>query len=205
MVGERGQRPGRYYLDGKVTLIELLSGAGVRSDANLREILVTRKNGRTLKLNVYKAMTLGDKTQDIVIDDGDSIYVSLVSKEGNRVFVFGEVAQPGAYAFTGTTMPMLDAIAAAGGPTVFALMDQAKIIRGDITKPEVISVDLKQLVETGDQTQNMPLMDGDVVYVSRRVEGDINLFVKRITPLLQMITAPLSSYEYIHDINNNNR
>ena len=203
--GERGQRPGRYYLDGKVTLIELLSGAGIRSDANLREILVTRKNGRTLKLNVYKAMTLGDKTQDIVIDDGDSIYVSLVSKEGNRVFVFGEVAQPGAYAFTGTTMPMLDAIAAAGGPTVFALMDQAKIIRGDITKPEVISVDLKQLVETGDQTQNMPLMDGDVVYVSRRVEGDINLFVKRITPLLQMITAPLSSYEYIHDINNNNR
>ena len=199
--GEYGKRGGRYYLDGKVTLIELLSGAGIARDANLREILVTRKNGRTLKLNVYKAMTLGDKTQDIIMDDGDSVYVSLISKEGNRVFVFGEVAQPGAYAFFGSDMPLIDAIAAAGGPTVFGLLDHVKIIRGDITKPEVISVDLSQLILTGDQTQNMALADGDLVYVPRTVIGDIGLFVKRMRPFFTLILSPLQAYEEIDDFN----
>jgi polysaccharide export outer membrane protein len=199
--GERGRRGGRFYLDGRVTLIELLSGAGIARDANLREILVTRSDGRTLKLNIYKAMTLGDKTQDIIIDHGDSVYISIISQEGNRIFVFGEVRQPGAYSFTGTTMPTLDLIAAAGGPTVFALLDQARIIRGDITKPEVISVDLKQLVETGDQSQNIPLMDGDIVYVSRTAIGDVDLFVQRMRPFLTLITSPLRTYDYFDDLN----
>ncbi len=202
--GERGRRGGRFYLDGEMTLIELLSGAGVARDANLREILVTRANGRTLKLNVYKAMTLGDKTQDIVIDHGDAVYIPIISKEGNRIFVFGEVGQPGAYSFTGTTMPMLDAISAAGGPTVFALLDEAKIIRGDITKPEIISVNLAQLIETGDQSQNMPLMDGDLVYVPRTAIGDINLFVRRMAPIITLITAPVRAYDDIRDINGDN-
>jgi protein involved in polysaccharide export with SLBB domain len=115
--------------------------------------------------------------------------------------VFGEVRQPGAYSFTGTTMPTLDLIAAAGGPTVFALLDQARIIRGDITKPEVISVDLKQLVETGDQSQNIPLMDGDIVYVSRTAIGDVDLFVQRMRPFLTLITSPLRTYDYFDDLN----
>lgn len=198
--GEKGRGGGRYYLDGRVSLIELLSGAGVSQDANLREVMVTRSNGQTLKLNVYKAMTLGDKTQDIIIDHGDSVYISLVSREGNRVFVFGEVAQPGVYAYARADMPMLDAIAAAGGPTVFARLDHAKIIRGDITSPEVISADLRKLIETGDQSQNIRLTDGDLVYVPRTAIGDINIFVKRMSPLLNLISAPLRTYNYMDDL-----
>jgi len=199
--GKKSRGGGRQTLNGKVTLIELLSSGGVARHANLREILVTRKTGRTLKLNVYKAMTLGDKTQDIIIDHGDSVYVPEISKEGNRVFIFGEVDEPGAYAFTGADMPLMDAIALAGGPTVFALLDHAKIMRSDITKPEVISVDLKQLIETGNQTENIRLQDGDMVFVPRTAIGDIDLFVQRLRPILTLISSPLRTYDYIDDLN----
>ena len=59
---------------------------------------------------------LGRQEQDIVLDSGDSIYVSVVSQEGNRVFVFGEVGSPGAYTFSGSGIRLMDAIASAGGP-----------------------------------------------------------------------------------------
>lgn len=201
--GNNGRRGGRYYLDGKVSIIDMLSRSGIARDANLREIQVSRSNGRTLKLNIYKAMTLGDKTQDIILDSGDSVYVPIISKEGNRVFVFGEVKEPGAYPFTGTGITIIDSVAAAGGPTIFARPEYAKVVRGDIAKPEVIPVDLKKLFETGDQSQNITLQDGDLVYIPRRAEGDINIFVQRIRPIYEMIIDPIRAYDYIHDPNNN--
>ena len=200
--GADGRRGGRYYLDGKVTLIDMLSSAGISRDANLREIKVTRNNGRTLQLNIYKAMTLGDKTQNIVLDQGDSVYVPLISTEGNRVFVFGEIVQPGGYPFTGSTMTLLDAVANAGGYTVFAKPEHAKIVRGDKTNPEVISVNLKNLIETGDQSQNLALMDGDLVYIPRSAIGDVNLFVNRLRPILRLIALPTETIEVFPAGNN---
>lgn len=193
--GVTGRHGGRYYLDGKVSLIDMLSGTRISRDANLREIKVTRKNGRTLQLNIYKAMTLGDKTQNIILDQGDSIYVPLISKEGNRVFIFGEIAQPGAYPFTGSAMTLIDAVANCGGYTVFAKPEFTKIVRGDKTNPEVISVDLKKLIETGDQSQNVALMDGDLVYIPRSAIGDVNLFVERLRPILRLISIPSDTIE----------
>ncbi len=195
----RSRRGGRYYLDGRVPLTEMLSGGVASRDANLREILVTRADGRTRQLNIFRALTMGDKTQDIVVDHGDAVYIPIMSDEGSRVFVFGEVNQPGAYSFRGESMPSLDAIAAAGGPTVFGLLDQTKIIRGSIAEPEVIALDLKRLMKTGDQGENKPLMAGDIVYVPRTVIGDVNLFVQRMRPFLTIITSPLRTYDYIEN------
>lgn len=192
-----------FYLEGKVTILEMLSRTrAARSDANLREVTVRRKNGQTLKLNLYRAMTLGDNSQNIVLDNGDVIYLPLISKEGNRVFIFGEVRSPGAYSFTGSSMHMLDAIAAAGGPTVFAKAEYTKVVRGDIANPEVISVNLKKLLETGDQSQNTDLKDGDLVYVPESAIGDINKFVQRIRPLVDLVTLPGRNIGYIPLPNN---
>jgi len=195
--GNRGGNTG-FYLEGKVSLVEMLSRThAARTDANLREVQVRRKNGRTLKLNLYKAMTMGDKSQDIVLDDGDVIYLPLISKEGNRVFVFGEVNQPGVYSFTGSKMQVFDAISAAGGPTVFAKPQYARIVRGDIANPQIIHVDLKKLIESGDQSQNLSLKDGDLLFVPRSTLGDVNLFVRRIRPILELVSIPNRSVNYI--------
>jgi len=84
-------------------------------------------------------------------------------------------------------MRIFDAISQAGGYTIFAKQASTQVVRGDFTRPEVISADLKQLVEKGDQTQNVLLANGDLVYVPRSLIGDVTLFVKRIDPLLNML------------------
>jgi protein involved in polysaccharide export with SLBB domain len=163
---------GAYALKGKVSLLEMVSKAGGPTrDANLREVHVRRRDGQSIALDLNRAIFQGDLSQDIILDAGDLIFIPTLSAEANRVYVFGEVKEPGLYTFTGNEIRIFDAISKAGGPTVFATEESSKIVRGDVTHPEIISVDIKRLVEQGDQTQNVILASGDLVYVPRRFAG----------------------------------
>jgi protein involved in polysaccharide export with SLBB domain len=182
---------GAYALKGKVSLLEMVSKAGGPTrDANLREVHVRRRDGQSIALDLNRAIFQGDLSQDIILDAGDLIFIPTLSAEANRVYVFGEVKEPGLYTFTGNEIRIFDAISKAGGPTVFATEESSKIVRGDVTHPEIISVDIKRLVEQGDQTQNVILASGDLVYVPRRFWGDVNVFWQRIKPLFELIIAP---------------
>jgi protein involved in polysaccharide export with SLBB domain len=90
-------------------------------------------------------------------------------------------------------MRLIDAISEAGGPTVFATASSTKVVRGDINKPEVLSADLERLLEEGDQTQNVMLASGDLVYVPRNAFGDVNIFLQQIKPLFDLIKQPPSA------------
>jgi protein involved in polysaccharide export with SLBB domain len=183
--------PGNYALSGKVSLLEMVSKAGGPTrDANLREVRVRRQTGQTISLDLSRAIFQGDSSQDIILDAGDLVFISTLEQDANRVYVFGEIKEPGLYTFTGSDIRIFDAISKAGGPTVFATSQSTKIVRGDITQPEIISVDLKSLIEQGDQTQNVLLASGDLVYVPRSAWGNINLFWQRIKPLFELIVAP---------------
>jgi protein involved in polysaccharide export with SLBB domain len=191
-VGNRtGTGPGRYKLKGKIRLLAMLSEAGgPRENANLSDVRVTRKNNQSFSVNLYKAMTQGDMSQDIVLDDGDIVYLDIISKESNRVYVFGEVDKPGVYTYSGSDLRIFDAVSKAGGYTVFGKPDYTKVVRGDITNPEIFSANLRRLVEEGDQSQNMLLANGDLVYVPRNAFGDINRFYKRVLPFMRLIIFP---------------
>jgi len=193
-VGSRsggGRGPGRYELTGKSRLVQMLAEAGgPEQNANLRDVRITRKNRQVVRANLYKALTQGDLTQDIILDDGDTVYVPMVTRASNRVYVFGEVEKPGVYPFVEDEMRIADAIAMAGGDTVFAKREHVKVVRGDINNPQVISVDLKALTQGGDQTHNIALANGYLVYVPRSAVGDINRFVQQVTPLFRLIIFP---------------
>ncbi len=191
-VGQRsGTGPGQYKLKGRARLSEMLSEAGgPKPDANLRDVRVRRKNSQSITVNLYKAITQGDVSQDIILDSGDVVYVPAVSKESNRVYVFGEVQRPGAYTFEGSDMRVFDAIAQAGGYTEFGKPALTKVVRGDISRPEVIDADLKALIEKGDFTQNVALANGDLVYVPRSGWGDANQFFKRVAPIMRLVLFP---------------
>ncbi len=182
---------GEYALKGKVSLLEMVSRAGGPArDANLREVHVRRRDGQTLSLDLNRAIFKGDPSQDLILNAGDLVFIPSLIKDANRVYVFGEVKDPGLYTFTRSDMRLFDAISKAGGPTVFATEESTKIVRGDVTHPEILSVDLKKLIEQGDQTQNVILASGDLVYVPRRFWGDVNIFWQRIKPLFELIIAP---------------
>ncbi len=125
-----------------------------------------------------------------MLDDGDVVFVTTLAKNGNRVYVFGEVEKPGIYTFENSDMRLVDAISEAGGPTVFAAASETRVVRGDITKPEIISSNFQRLIEDGDQSQNIMLASGDLVYVPRSGFGRINVFAKRIRPLLELMIWP---------------
>ncbi len=186
-----GTGPGKYRLKGKTTALEMIiQYGGMTKDANLGEIRIRRKNGQTLSLNLFKAINQGDLSQDLVLNNGDLVFVPTLAEGGNRVYVFGEVENPGAYTFTGSDMRLFDAISKAGGATVFASEDSTRVVRGDPSSPEIITADLKSLIEEGNLSQNVVLASGDMVYVPRSGWGSINLYNQRIRPLFELIIWP---------------
>ncbi len=186
-----GKGPGKYRLKGRTTLLEAITSAGGPArDANLKNVSVRRKDGRSVSVDLFRAIQHGNPEQDLILDDGDIVFLPTFDKTQNRVYVFGEVKTPGAYEFTNSKMRLFDAISEAGGATIFASTTNTKVVRGDPTAPEIISANLKNLVEEGDQSQNVLLASGDLVYVPRSGFGDVNLFYKRIRPILEMILWP---------------
>ena len=186
-----GTGPGKFPLRGRSTVLEMIAQAGGPSkNADLNNVRVRRKEGQMLALDLFKTINEGDLSQDLVVDDGDLVFIPTLAEEGNRVYVFGEVEKPGAYTFTGADFRLFDAISDAGGATVFAAAENTRVVRGDPTRPEFINANLKSLIEDGDQSQNMLLASGDLVYVPRSGWGDVNLLNQRIRPLFELILWP---------------
>jgi protein involved in polysaccharide export with SLBB domain len=187
----QGTGPGKYRLKGKTTVLEMIARAGgPTKDANLNDVRIRRKNGQLISLNIFKTITQGDLSQDLVLNAGDVLFVPTLAADGKRVYVFGEVEKPGAYTFSGTNFRLFDAISEAGGATVFASTAETRVVRGDPTRPEFLNANLKSLIEEGDQTQNMVLASGDLIYVPRSGWGNINLVNKRVRPLFELIWWP---------------
>lgn len=190
-VGDGSGGTVRVKLKGRTTVLDALGEqGGMARDAQMSEVRIRKKDGQAFTVDLAKAIFQGDPNQNVVLDAGDVVYVPWLTEEANRVYVLGEVRSPGIYTFKGSNMKIFDAVMKAGGVTIFAREESTKIVRGDVTQPEVLSADIQRLAEQGDQTQNLSLVDGDLVYVPRSIIGDVNLFVKRIAPIIQLWKTP---------------
>jgi polysaccharide export outer membrane protein len=106
------------------------------------------------------------------------VSVAVEQYRSQRIFVVGEVRNPGSYPLTGD-MTLIEALAKAGSTTVTA-SDEAVIVRprsgqaalGPIlpgstdSSSDVIRVDTKEL-QSGALAQNIALRDGDTIFVPR--------------------------------------
>lgn len=106
------------------------------------------------------------------------ISVAVEQYRSQRIFVVGEVRNPGAYILTGE-MTLIEALARAGSTTV-AAADEAVIVRPKAgtqqTGPvmptdqadasEIIKIDIREL-QSGALGQNVALRDGDTLFVPR--------------------------------------
>ena len=90
------RRPGTYTLTGMPTVISALYQAGgpKRTAGSFRHISVFRDGARKCNVDLYEFLLSGDKSQDILLEDGDLIFVDPV---GPTVSVGGEVIRPGRY------------------------------------------------------------------------------------------------------------
>jgi protein involved in polysaccharide export with SLBB domain len=193
----RGSRtgPGNYYLTGKTNVLQALARAGGPTDkANLREITVRRKTGQATTVNLNKTITQGDLSQNVVLDSEDTVVVPVIAEDKkNRVFVFGEVNNPGVIPTRGD-LTVVEALALAGGFKQRAVLGDARILRGDMTRPEVIACDIDRILNKGDMSQNVKLRNGDMLYVPKNAIGRVSDFLREISPILGFITYPAQVY-----------
>jgi polysaccharide export outer membrane protein len=189
----RGSRtgPGNYYLTGRTNVLQALARAGGPTEkANLREITVRRRTGQATMVNLNKTITQGDLSQNVVLDSEDTVVVPVIAEDKkNRVFVFGEVNNPGVIPTRGE-LTVVEALAQAGGFKQRAVLGDAKILRGDMNRPEVIACDIDRILNKGDMSQNIKLRNGDMLYLPKNRIGRINDWLREIQPLLEFIIWP---------------
>ncbi|MCD6451052.1 MAG: VCBS repeat-containing protein [Acidobacteria bacterium] len=184
---QAGTGPGKYPLTGKTDLISFISqhgGATPRGD--LSRVRLTRR-GKTVVLNLFRAISQGDLTQNPILDDGDVIYIPSLILSENRALVLGEVNKPGIIELREGTR-LLEAISKAGSFTKDANLKQVFVVRGNyLKKPEIIVVDLTKVLKGVDVTQNIPLSRDDIVYVPRSFFAKISDFIKVFHPALTSV------------------
>jgi hypothetical protein len=76
--------------------------------------------------------------------------------------------------------------------TSLAKEENTLIVRahGPGERPLVMMADMKALLREADVSQNIPLQDGDLVYVPRMLIGDVNDWIANTMPLLDFLLYP---------------
>jgi polysaccharide export outer membrane protein len=95
-----------------------------------------------------------------------TVSVSLKEVIGNKIFVLGQVKNPGEYVLTGD-IDVLQALSMAGGLTAFANSNKIKVLRRNkaTSAKEVIPFSYKRVMRGEDLDQNITLRSGDTVIV----------------------------------------
>ncbi|MBR1976445.1 MAG: polysaccharide export protein [Phascolarctobacterium sp.] len=90
------------------------------------------------------------------------VFVSVITEGTTRVYLLGEIANPGLYELD-KSRTVLDAISAAGSWTSKTAKKRIYLIRKGKDE-EPIKINLKKMLETGNMEQNYELNEGDVLY-----------------------------------------
>jgi polysaccharide export outer membrane protein len=183
--GDQRTGPGTYILKGKTTLLDLIIRAGGTADnAKLERVEVIRRGGRKVMVNLARAIFEGDASQNLVVDNGDVVFVPL--RADNRVFVVGEVNRQGSF-IVDERVTVLQAISLAGGFTIDANERKVFVFRGAGSKTRVIIADLKNIMATGDRTFDILVAHNDVIVVPISAIGKWNRWMDHLSPTLRNI------------------
>jgi polysaccharide export outer membrane protein len=156
-------KPGPYPLTGAMTILELVSKAGLTAGTSAGEVLIVRPQGEVsgptlpteaggdagakadvLKVNLAEIQA-GDMSKNVPLHPNDTVFVP----PARKVFVSGEVKNPGAYAFfPGLTARQL--VSLAGGLTPQGSSGRLKVVREKDGKPKESGVKLDDAIQPGD-------------------------------------------------------
>lgn len=88
------------------------------------------------------------------------VVVQISEYRSHKVFVLGQVRNPGVY-YTRNDYTLLEAISAAGGITPQAYLGGAYLVRDD----QILIVNFSELIEKGNMGENVPLLANDMIYI----------------------------------------
>ncbi|GFM33191.1 polysaccharide biosynthesis/export family protein [Desulfovibrio subterraneus] len=161
VVHGQGVEPKVVPLDGRTTLLQLLSSIAPGNTADLKNAYVMRKDKKIVE-GFEQLFLRGDTSGDIVLEPGDRVFIPY--REDRFVFVLGAVQAPQAIPFyEGATI--LEVILQAGGFGKYADENDTVIVRKVGGKVSTIKVKGEDLIKRGDLEQNVGLVAGDYVIV----------------------------------------
>jgi polysaccharide biosynthesis/export protein len=156
---------------------------------------------RTFNVDLQQLLKTGDFTQDYLLQEGDKVLIPtrpvLNAEDANliaistlapqttgplNIVVVGEVSRPGTYPVRGETAgpnntiappTLTQAIKISGGLTPSANIRQVQVERNTRSGKQLLSVNLQQLLQSGDFTQDLVLQEGDKVLIPTRTVVDV--------------------------------
>jgi protein involved in polysaccharide export with SLBB domain len=153
--------PGQFWLqrEGPIRVQDAIQAAGgATEEADLQHCTVVHPGG--VRAEVDAAATGSPSAASV--SPGDEVIVPLFPL---TVQVLGAVTKPGRYRVP-EKATCLDAVTAAGGFTADAILEDASIVRGQPATRVVAN--LQKTLNGQDMKQNLPLRDGDILFISRR-------------------------------------
>jgi polysaccharide export outer membrane protein len=122
-------KPGRYPIDGKHTLIDILALAGgVVAEGGDTVVLIRNRNGESSKetIDLAEMVRSGDMKKDLGLRTDDVVYV----ERAPRFYIYGEVQKPGPYRLE-RNMTLLQVLSVGGGLTARGTERGMRIKRRD--------------------------------------------------------------------------
>ena len=183
------RNPGVYPLLGKESILEIISKAGgvITSEA-CNDIIILRKNFSTdnkisqksvldtsavsktntpidpeieyIRLDLQKLFKKGDIALNIDLQDQDTMYIPMAES----IFVFGQVATPGAIKLLEKDITVIEAISMAGGFPGIASPSRTRIVRMENGVEKTIHVNVNKIVK-GKKSKDIILKAGDIIVV----------------------------------------
>ncbi|MBU2623776.1 MAG: SLBB domain-containing protein [Proteobacteria bacterium] len=125
-------------------------------------------------VNKLTAAEIGKKLAALFADGylkNPQVSVFIAEYKSKKVTMLGEFTKPGLLEMRGNST-LMEVISNSGGITANAgetLFIQRNIIKGGTDHKDdiIIAIDLKKLLEGGDVNANVPVLDGDSIYVPR--------------------------------------
>ena len=164
---------------------ELTMEVAVRPDGRISYPLIGDLPAMGLTLNELDIIITG-RLREYVREPQVSIMIKKLG--GKKVIVLGEVKSPGVYRFTGEAK-LLEVIGLANGFTEDATLKNVLVIRGDIRndRAKANSINVAKVWKEGRMDNNVLIEPMDIVYVPRSTIGNLNLFLRQITPALRVV------------------
>ena len=122
----------------------------------------------------------------------------MVKIQNQRLFVLGEVNDPGVVQVTAGTMTLFEALAQSGDVTDDGLRTNIRIIRGDLRNPTMREVDLTDMGAI--RVASLMLRPNDIVYVQPRNMKAYNIAFEEQTPFFQMLNTMMSPFVSFRNI-----
>ena len=186
---------------------------GITTEADIRRVQIRRRvrggNEQTILVNLWDLLQKGDATQDILLQEGDSVIIptaatvdlaevsqlatSSFSPNAISINIVGEVIRPGALLVRPSTSLHQALLTAGSFNQLRANKDKVELLRlnpnGTVSR-RTIDVDFAQGLNPNN---NPTLRNNDVILVARsgytRVADNINSFLQPIAGVLNGVNA----------------